>query len=67
MALLCNDATLIGKTKQIWCDHTKQPCLHTRYCAVSMKYYQTDAAMRCKVKEKENERHETDADNSIRL
>jgi len=52
MALHCNDATVIGKTKQIWCDHTGEPCLHVRYCAVSGKYYQTDAAMCCKVKEK---------------
>lgn len=57
MALHCNDATVVGKTKQIWCDHTGEPCLHTRFCAVSGKYYQTDAAKRCKVKEKTNEQN----------
>lgn len=54
MALLCNECTVKGKNKQIWCDHTGEPCLHVRYCAVSMKYYQTDAAKDCKVKEKHN-------------
>lgn len=53
MALLCNNATVVGKTHQIWCEYTKEPCLHTRYCAISMKYYQTDGAKRCKVR-KEN-------------
>lgn len=52
MALHCNDATVVGKTKQIWCDHTMEPCPHVRFCAVSNKYYQTDAAKKCKVKEK---------------
>lgn len=52
MALVCNNATVQGKTKQIWCDFTKQPCMHVRYCAVSMKYYQTDAAAKCKVRAK---------------
>lgn len=55
MALHCNDATIVGKTKQIWCNHTKEPCLHVRYCAVSCRYYQTDAALKCKVKEIQNE------------
>ena len=51
MALICNDATIVGKTKQIWCDHTRQPCMHVRFCAISNKYRQTDAAKRCRVKE----------------
>lgn len=51
MALLCNDCTIIGKTKQIWCKHTGTPCMHVRYCGVHMKYYQTDAASNCKVRE----------------
>ena len=51
MALLCNDCVLRGtKIKQIWCKHTGQPCMHVRYCGISMKYYQTDAAARCKVR-----------------
>ena len=50
MALLCNDATVVGKTKQIWCDHTGQPCLYMRFCAISNKYYQTDKACKCKVR-----------------
>lgn len=52
MALLCNECEVKGKTHQIWCKHTGEPCLHVRYCAVSSKYYQTDAAARCKLKEK---------------
>lgn len=52
MAMVCNDCELRGKrVKQIWCKHTGEPCMHVRYCAVSMKYYQTDAAKGCKVKE----------------
>lgn len=50
MALLCEDAVLKGKTKKIWCEITDQPCAHVRYCATSMKYYQTDAAACCKLK-----------------
>lgn len=52
MALICNEAIVKGKTKQIWCERTNEPCLHTRYCAVSMKYYQTDMAKKCKVRER---------------
>lgn len=52
MALLCNECEVKGKTHQIWCKHTGEPCMHIRYCAVSSKYYQTDAAARCKLKEK---------------
>lgn len=51
MALLCNDCTVTGKTHQIWCKHTGLPCLHVRYCGVSSKYYQTDAARDCKMRE----------------
>lgn len=57
MAMLCNDCELKGKrVKQIWCKITGEPCMHVRYCAVSMKYYQTDAAAKCKVRAKDNER-----------
>ena len=52
MALLCNECEVKGKTHQIWCKHTGEPCMHIRYCAVSSKYYQTDAAARCKLKER---------------
>lgn len=52
MALLCNECEVKGKTHQIWCKHTGEPCMHIRYCAVSSKYYQTDAAACCKLKEK---------------
>lgn len=52
MALLCNECEVKGKTHQIWCKNTGEPCMHIRYCAVSSKYYQTDAAARCKLKEK---------------
>lgn len=50
MATLCNDCEVRGKTHQIWCKHTGEPCFHVRYCAVSSRYYQTDAAKDCKVK-----------------
>lgn len=51
MATICNECDLIGKrVKQIWCKITGEPCLHVRYCAVSMKYYQTDAAALCKLR-----------------
>ena len=64
--LICNDATVVGKTHQIWCDHTRQPCLHTRYCAVSMKYYQTDMASKCKVRlQNEGQRNEADKEHSL--
>lgn len=57
MAMLCNDCELKGKrVKQIWCKITGEPCLHVRYCAVSMKYYQTDAAAKCKVRANNDER-----------
>ena len=52
--LLCDKATIKGKTKQVWCDLTMEPCYHTRYCALSMKYYQTDAAKKCKIKERKD-------------
>ena len=48
--LICDNATIIGKTKQIWCDITGEPCFHTRFCEISMKYRQTDAAKKCKVR-----------------
>lgn len=53
MALLCNECELRGKRiKQLWCKLTGEPCMYVRYCAVSMKYYQTDDAARCKAREK---------------
>lgn len=53
MAVLCNECELIGKKpKKIWCKLMDVPCMHVRYCAVSMKYYQTDDALRCKAREK---------------
>lgn len=50
MALLCNDCRVEGKAKKILCRHTGAPCAFMRFCAVSGKYYQTDAAGRCKLK-----------------
>lgn len=50
MALLCNECTVTGRSHQIWCNKTGKPCLHVRYCAVSGKYYQTDAAAKCKAR-----------------
>lgn len=67
MALICNDVEMRGrKPARIWCTRTGQPCMFVRYCAVSMKYYQTDDAKRCKAREcdgKETGRNaDTDAD-----
>lgn len=54
MALLCDIATIKAegrRVKKIWCDELGAPCAHVRFCAVSNKYYQTDAAAKCKVRE----------------
>ena len=60
MALVCNECDLVGrKPKKIWCRITGGPCMHVRYCAVSMKYYQTDEAARCKAR-KQNEKRQND-------
>lgn len=53
MALLCDKVEMHGA--QIWCKVTDMPCGHQRYCAVSMKYYQTDNAKKCTLRRKENE------------
>lgn len=47
--LLCDQAILEGtrKPQKIICEKLGGPCVHVRYCAVSMKYYQTDAALKC--------------------
>ncbi len=57
MALICNECKVSGKKpKRITCEHTELPCAFIRYCALSMKYYQTDAAKTCKLRrQKENE------------
>lgn len=53
--LICNKAVLgEKKPRKIYCTLTNGPCAHVRYCAVSMKYYQTDAAKDCLAKEAEN-------------
>ena len=63
---ICNDCKVVGKMHQIWCKATGNPCAHVRYCAVSMKYYQTDAANYCKVRTNNGEqKHEADAHDSI--
>lgn len=53
MALLCNLVEMRGS--QIWCRVTEMPCGHQRYCAVSMKYYQTDNAKNCTLRRKKDE------------
>lgn len=66
MALLCNDCEVKGKNHQIWCKHTKAPCACMRYCGVTMKYFQTDAAANCKVRTKNGkQKHKTDQVDSI--
>lgn len=67
MALLCNDCTIVGKTKQIWCDLTGKPCLHVRYCAVSSKYYQTDASAKCKIRRQYEQRQNNATDENNRI
>lgn len=62
MALLCNDCRVEGKARKIICKYTALPCYFMRFCAVSGKYYQTDAAARCKVKgQKDGERKNDEA------
>lgn len=39
--------------------------MHVRYCAVSSKYYQTDAAYKCKVRADNGENNKADANDSI--
>ena len=53
MAMICNECELRGnrKPRKIWCKLVDQPCLFVRFCAVSSKYYQTDEAAKCKVRE----------------
>lgn len=66
MALLCNDCRVEGKTRKIICEHTGLPCAFMRFCQVSNKYYQTDAAGRCKLKGAEDgETDETDAQRRV--
>lgn len=64
MALICNECRVTGKTRKIMCRNTGEPCFFMRFCAVSGKYYQTDAADKCKLKGKDNgegQKNETDA------
>jgi len=51
--LLCDKAYVKGggKPRKIYCKATGGICVHVRYCSLSMKYYQTDNAKRCLVKE----------------
>lgn len=57
--LICDKARM--KDKKIWCDAVNGPCVHVRYCAVSMKYYQTDNAKKCLAREQDGEKHQTGA------
>ena len=49
--LICKKAYM--DKKKIMCTATKNVCVHVRYCAVSMKYYQTDNTKDCVVRDKE--------------
>lgn len=66
MAMICNECEIVGKSRQIWCKNTKCPCMHVRYCAVSMKYYQTDAAAHCKARTQNNGKN-NEADENDRV
>lgn len=48
MALLCNEVKM--KENRIWCKVSDMPCAFVRYCGISNKYYQTDNALKCKLK-----------------
>lgn len=55
--LICDKAYIKQgqKPQKIYCRALDGgPCAHVRYCAVSMKYYQTDAAKNCLAKEAED-------------
>lgn len=55
--LLCDKAYVVPgqKPQKIYCKLTDGGlCAHVRFCAVSMKYYQTDNARRCLKREEEN-------------
>lgn len=41
------------KPKKIYCKVTGGLCAHVRYCSLSMKYFHTDHAKDCVMREKE--------------
>lgn len=53
--LLCDKAYTQGtkRPQKILCRITGGPCVHVRYCANALKYYQTDNALKCLAKEAE--------------
>ena len=55
MALLCNDCRIEGDRHKPICKHTDMPCMFLRFCQISMKYYQTDAAAKCGIKEQDDD------------
>lgn len=58
--LICDKAYMDARLKkQIMCGVTKNICVHVRYCAVSMKYYQTDNAKDCVVRYEDGENNQT--------
>lgn len=57
--LICNQAYMDGKT--IMCKRGNI-CVHVRYCAVSMKYYQTDNAKECVMRYEDGKKHQTSKD-----
>lgn len=58
--LICNQAFMDGK--KIMCKQTDNICVHVRYCAVSMKYYQTDNAKDCVMRYEDGKKHQTSQD-----
>lgn len=66
--LLCNEAFVEGKKPQkIKCKKTGSICVHVRYCAVSMKYYQTDNAKECVMRCNDGKNNETSQDDQFRI
>lgn len=44
--LICDQAS-VGDRGRIQCRRTGGICVHVKYCELSMKWRQTDAAVRC--------------------
>lgn len=58
--LICDKAYVEGKKPQkIFCKLTENICVHVRYCGLSMKYYQTDKAKDCVMRERDGKKNET--------
>lgn len=64
MMLLCDEARMKGR--RIWCGD-RMPCAHVRYCQLSGKYFQTDAAKNCVRRRKDEQDTKTGQVDSDRI